>query len=85
MPQLVTVRVKRPGHRTVRIWIPVLLAVILLSPILLLALLGGIIACLIFDMKVIPTYAGVWRVIAALPGSRFDYEQGRFGLLMTIR
>lgn len=85
MPHLVTLRVKRPGHRTIRLWIPVLLVVIVLSPILLLALIGGVIACLIFDMKVVPTYAGLWRVVAALPGSHFDYEQGRFGLLMTIR
>ncbi|MDA1364430.1 hypothetical protein [Glycomyces algeriensis] len=85
MPHLVTVRVVRPGHRTLRLWIPVLLLVILLSPILLLALLGGVIACMVFDMRVLPTFAGVWRVIAALPGSRFDIEQGRHAFLVNIR
>jgi len=85
MPQLVTVRVTRPGHRTIRLWVPVLLLVILLSPILLLAVLGGILACLIFHMRVRQTFAGVWRVIAALPGSRFDIEQGRNAFLVTIR
>jgi hypothetical protein len=85
MPQLVTLRVKRPGRRTIRLWIPVLLAAILLSPILLLALIGGVIACLIFHMRVFATFAGVWRFFSALSGTRFDYEQGRFGLLMIIR
>lgn len=85
MPQLVTVRVRRPGHRTVRLWVPVLLLVILLSPILLLALIGGVIACLIFDMKVARTFAGVWRFISALPGARFDIEQGRNAVLVIIR
>lgn len=85
MPQLVTVRVKSRGHRAIRLWVPVLLLVVVLSPVLLLALLGGVIACLIFHMRVMQTIAGVWRVIAALPGSRFDIEWGRHALLVTIR
>ncbi|WP_205327254.1 hypothetical protein [Glycomyces sp. YM15] len=85
MPQLVTVRVRRPGHRTVRLWIPVLLVAIVLSPILLLALIGGVIACLIFDLRLPRTFAGVWRVIAALPGARFDIERGRNAVLVIIR
>lgn len=85
MPQLVTIRFTRPGHRPVRLWVPVLLLVIVLSPILLSALLGGVIACQIYDMRVRRTIAGVWRVIAALPGSRFDFEHGRHGFLVIIR
>ncbi|MBO3731786.1 hypothetical protein [Glycomyces niveus] len=85
MPQLVTLKIERPGHRTVRLWIPVLLAVVLLSPVLLLALIGGIIACLMFDMRVFATIAGVGRFIGALPGSRFHIEQGRTALLLIIR
>ena len=34
MPQLLTVRVKRPEHRPIRIWIPVLPVALMLSPIL---------------------------------------------------
>jgi hypothetical protein len=85
MPQLVSVRVRRPGRRTIRVWVPVVLAVLLLSPILLLAMLGAVVACLIYRIPVLPAFAGVWRVIAALPGARFDIEQGRSAFLVSIR
>lgn len=85
IPQLVTVRVRRPRHRTIRLWIPVLLVAIVLSPLLLLALIGGVIACLIFDMKVLPTVVGVGRLIASLSGTRFDLEYGRTAVLVNIR
>ncbi|MFG3340893.1 hypothetical protein [Glycomyces sp. NPDC048151] len=85
IPQLVTVRVQRPRHRTVRLWIPVLLVAIVLSPLLLLAVIGGVIACLIFDMKVLATFAGIGRLIAAMSGARFDFEHGRTAVLVIIR
>lgn len=85
MPQLVTLKIKRRGHRAIRLWIPVLLAVVLLSPVLLLALIGGVIACRILHMRVFATIAGVGRFIGALSGSRFDIEQGGTALLLTFR
>lgn len=85
MPQLVTVRVKRPNHRTVRLWVPVLLVVIVLSPVLLLALLGGIVVGYVYRIDSLRTLRGVWRVISALPGTRFDVEYDRTAFLVIIR
>lgn len=85
MPQLVTVRFKRPNHRTIRLWVPVLLVVLLLSPILILALLGGIVVGYVYGIDSLRTLRGVWRVIAALPGTRFDIEYDRTAFLVIIR
>ena len=39
MPQLLTVRVKRPAGRPIRIWVPVLPVLLLFSPVVVLAAL----------------------------------------------
>jgi hypothetical protein len=85
MPQLVTVRVQRPKHRTIRLWVPVLLVVLLLSPILILALLGGIVVGYVYRIDSLRTLRGVWRVISALPGTRLDIEYDRAAFLVIIR
>jgi uncharacterized RDD family membrane protein YckC len=85
MPQLVTLRVERPEHRPIRIWIPVLPVLLVFSPIVVLAVLGAVVACVIFQINVIAALAGGWRVICALPGSRLDMAEDRMGVLVTIR
>ncbi|WP_460624993.1 hypothetical protein [Kitasatospora kifunensis] len=85
MPQLVTLRVKRPDGRPIRIWVPVLPAVLLLSPLLLLAVLGAVVACLVYGVSVVRAFGTGWRIIFALPGTRVDVEQGRTALLIAIR
>lgn len=85
MPQLVTVRVKRPNHRTIRIWVPVLLVVLVLSPILVLALLAAIAVGYAYRIDSLRTLRSVWRFISAMPGTRLDVEQGRTAFLVTIR
>ncbi|GAB2724415.1 hypothetical protein GCM10010442_52110 [Kitasatospora kifunensis] len=80
-----TLRVKRPDGRPIRIWVPVLPAVLLLSPLLLLAVLGAVVACLVYGVSVVRAFGTGWRIIFALPGTRVDVEQGRTALLIAIR
>jgi len=84
MPQLLTVRVKRPEHRPFRIWVPVLPVVLVLSPLLALAALGAVVACLMYDVSVPRAFGTGWRLFCALPGVRFDVQEGRTAVLVRI-
>ncbi|GAA0419497.1 hypothetical protein Acor_29270 [Acrocarpospora corrugata] len=85
MPQLVTVRVKRPDRRPIRIWVPVLPAALVFAPIVILAVLGVVVACVVFHVDVVRALGTGWRIISALPGTRFDIEQDRTAVLVIIR
>lgn len=85
IPQLVTVRYRRPGGGHRRLWIPVLPVALVLSPLLLLAALGGVIACLIYEIRPWAALRGVGRLLWTLPGTRFEMEQGRTAVLVTVR
>ncbi|RLU89195.1 hypothetical protein CTZ27_22395 [Streptomyces griseocarneus] len=84
IPQLVTVRVRRSNGRRIRLYIPVVPVVLVLSPLLLLAVLGGCIACLILHISPAGALRGVARVLWALPGTRFEMEQGRAAVLVSV-
>ncbi len=85
IPQLVTIRYRRPDGRHRRLWIPVLPVVLLLSPLLLLAVLGGVIACLIFAMRPAASLRGIGQLLCALPGTRFEMRQGPTAVLVSVR
>ncbi|MCG5469480.1 hypothetical protein LADH09A_003395 [Micromonospora sp. LAH09] len=85
MPRLVTVRVNRPDRRPVRVWVPVLPVVLVLFPVVVLVVLAAIVACVVFRIGVVRALGASWRVISALPGARFDIEQGRTAVLVAIR
>ena len=85
MPQLLTVRVRRPGGRPVRIWVPVLPAVLVFSPVLVLAVLAAAAACLVYRVSAVGALGAGWRFVCALPGTRVDVEQGRSAVLVIIR
>ncbi|MFF5229804.1 hypothetical protein [Dactylosporangium sp. NPDC000521] len=85
MPQLLTVRVDRPRHRPLRLWIPVLPVALILAPLVVLAALAGVVACLIFHISVPRAFGTGWRVVSALPGTRVDIEQGHTAFLVTVR
>ncbi|MEU5871175.1 hypothetical protein AB0A73_06375 [Glycomyces sp. NPDC047369] len=85
IPQLVTARWRRRDGRYRRLFLPVIPIVLLLSPLLVLAVIGGVIACLIFDLPPFRTLAGVGRLFWALPGARFEIEQGRTAVLVSVR
>jgi hypothetical protein len=85
MPQLLTVRVRRPEGRGIRIWVPVLPVVLAGSPFLILAALGAAVACLVCRVRLVPAFGAAWRVFCALPGTRLDVREGRTAVLVSIR
>jgi hypothetical protein len=85
MPQLLTVRVKRPDGRPIRVWVPVLPVALLFSPVLVLAVLVAVVACLVYRVSVTRALGTGWRIVSALPGTQVNVEQGRTAVLVTIR
>ena len=85
MPQLLTVRVKRPGRCPIRIWVPLLPVVLVFSPVVVLAVLAAAVACLVYRVSAVRALGAGWRFVCALPGTRVDVGQGRSAVLVTIR
>ncbi|QXE33451.1 hypothetical protein KQY30_03250 [Streptomyces sp. GMY02] len=85
IPQLVTVRVRRSNGRRVRMYIPVVPVALVLSPLLVLAVLGGYVACRMFRISPGGALRGAGRVLWALPGARFEMEQSRTVVLVSVR
>ena len=82
---LVTVRRRRPDGRWLRLYIPVLPVLLVLSPLLLLAVLAGLAACLAFRVSPAGALRGTGQLLRALPGTRFEIEQGRTAVLVSVR
>jgi hypothetical protein len=85
IPQLVTVRHRRPDGRWLRLYVPVLPVLLVLSPLLLLAVLAGLAACLAFRISPAEVLRGTGQLLWALPGTRFEIEEGRTALLVSVR
>jgi len=84
MPQLLTVRVRRPEGRLIRIWVPVLPVALVLSPFLMLAALAAVVACVVYRIRVMQAFGAGWRLFCALPGTRVDVHEGRTAVLVSI-
>lgn len=85
MPQFLTVRATRPNGRPIRIWIPVLPLLLVLSPLVVLAAGVAAVACLVYRVSVTRAFGTGWRIMSALPGTRVDVEHGSTAVLVTIR
>lgn len=85
IPQLVTVRFNRPDGRPIRIWIPVLPMLLLLSPIVVLAVLGTIVACVMYGFSVPRTLGAGLRFCCALPGTRIQIDDSDTAVFLAIR
>jgi hypothetical protein len=85
MPQLLTVRVKRPDGRPIRIWVPVLPVALVFSPVLVLAALVAVVACIVYRINVVRAFVTGWRVFSASRGTRVNVEHGRTAVLVAIR
>jgi hypothetical protein len=85
IPQLVTMRYRGPSGRGLRLYVPVLPAVLVLSPLLLLAVLGGVVACRVFAVPPVGALRGIGRVLWALPGTRVELADGQTVLLVSVR
>ncbi|MEV0777113.1 hypothetical protein ACIBLA_19640 [Streptomyces sp. NPDC050433] len=85
IPYLVTVRYRRADGRRLRLYVPVLPVLVLLSPLLLLALTAGLVACRVTGVSAVGALRGAGQVLWALPGTRFEMEQGRTALRISVR
>ncbi len=85
IPHLVTVRHRRPDGRWLRLYVPVLPVLLVLSPLLLLAVLAGLVACLATRVSPVGALRGTGQLLWALPGTRIEVEQGRTAVLVSVR
>jgi hypothetical protein len=85
IPHLVTVRHRRPDGRWLRLYVPVVPVLLVLSPLLLLAMLAGLVACLVFRVSLVGALRGTGRLLWALPGTRFEIDDGRIAVLVSVR
>ncbi|BCY12077.1 hypothetical protein [Actinoplanes sp. L3-i22] len=85
MPQLLTVRVEQPDHRPIRIWVPVLPVALVFSPLLILAALVAVVACVVYRVSVLRAFLAGWRFFCALRGTLVDVHEGRSTVLVNIR
>jgi hypothetical protein len=85
MPHLVTVHHRRKDGRWLGLYVPVLPVLLVLSPLLLLAVLVGLVACLATRVSPVGALRGTGRLLRALPGTRIEVEQGRTAVLVSIR
>lgn len=84
IPQLVTVRHRRTNGRWLRLYIPVLPVLLVLSPVLALAVLAGLVACVVTRISPVGALRGTGQLLCALPGTRIEVEQGRTALLISV-
>lgn len=85
MPQLVTVRHRRSDGRPVRLHIPVLLVLLLLSPLLVLAVPVGLVACRTYGVDPVKALYRAGQVLSAMRGTEIEIAQGRSALLLSVR
>lgn len=85
IPNLVSVRWRRPDGRWLRLHVPVLPVLVLLSPLLLLAALGAVVACLVTGMNPAGALYGAWQLLRALRGTRIEVEDADTAFLISVR
>jgi len=85
IPQLVTVRYRRPDGRWLRLYVPVLPVLLVLSPLLLLVVLAGLVACVVYWISLVGALRGTGQLLCALPGTRFEIDDGRTAVLVSVR
>jgi hypothetical protein len=68
-----------------RIWIPVIPVLVLLSPLLILGALIVGVGCLAYRVNPFRALGTGWRVLWAIPGTHVDVEQGNTAVLVNIR
>jgi hypothetical protein len=85
IPQLVTVRHRGFNGRWRRLYVPVLPLLLVLSPLLLLGVLGGLVACLITGVSPVIALRAIGQLLWALPGTNFELEDGRTAVHVSVR
>lgn len=86
IPQLLTVGYRRTNGNRRRLHIPLLPVAVLLSPLLLLAVVAGLIACRrAFRLSPVSALRAAWHLMWALPGTRFEIEHGPTAFQLGVR
>ncbi|XVQ14155.1 hypothetical protein ACQP1W_16910 [Spirillospora sp. CA-255316] len=85
IPHLVTVRHRRRNGRWRRLYVPVLPVLLVLSPLLLLAVLAGLVACLAIRVSPVGALRGIGQLLWALPGTRIEIQYGGTAVLVSVR
>jgi len=85
IPNLVTVRYRRHDGRWLRLYVPVLPVVLVLSPLLLLAVLAGLVACFVFRVSPVGALRGAGQLLWALPGTRIEIHDGQTAVRLSVR
>lgn len=85
IPQLVTVRYRHLNGRWRRLYVPVLPILLVLSPLLVLYVLGGVVACLVYRVSPVGALRSIGRVLWALRGTRIELEDGETALQVSVR
>jgi hypothetical protein len=84
IPSLVMVCHRRPDGRWLRLYVPVLPVLLVLSPLLVLAVVAGLVACLATRISPVGALRGAGQLLSALRGTRIELEQGRTALLVSV-
>jgi hypothetical protein len=84
IPQVVTYCQRRRDGSWLRLYIPVIPVVLLLSPLLLLAVLAGLVACIVFHICVVDALRGTGQLLRALPGTQFHIDDGRTAVHVNV-
>jgi hypothetical protein len=58
---------------------------LVLSTLLAIAVLGGLVACLVYRVSPTGALRAAGGLLWALPGAHVEFEQGRTALLMSVR
>jgi hypothetical protein len=85
IPQLVTVRHRPRYGRRLRLYVPVLPVLLLLSPLLVLGVLAGLVACLVTRISPVGALRGVGHLLWALPGTKIDIDDGSTATQVSFR
>lgn len=84
MPQLVAYRQRRPDGSWLRLYIPVLPVLLLLSPLLALAVVAGLVACVVYGINPVAAARGTGRVLWALSGAQFHLDDGHVAVQIDL-
>jgi hypothetical protein len=85
MPQLAIVRVDDRKGKRVRLWIPVLPVLLVLSPVLLLVGLATAVTCLVYRVNPVRALYTGWQLFCGLRGTRIEVDQADAAVLVNIR
>jgi hypothetical protein len=84
IPMLAVVRWRTHGGRRLGVWIPLILLWLLLLPVIVILLPVAILVLAIAGSNPFRVIGAVWRLLAALRGTRIDFASRASSLFISI-